>query len=105
MASQDTTGDAPATKQKKKKVRKETNGVDDMDDHGMEMGGLGSRRESEIGEQLTLEATTDAPPQRRKKKKKTATIDLSDDQAELGNGDAADHTTDGEEVVRKPKKK
>lgn len=41
-------------------------------DHGMEMGGLGSRRASEIGEQL--EATSDAPPQRRKKKKKTATI-------------------------------
>lgn len=43
-------------------------------DHGMEMGGLGSRRASEIGEQLTLEPTTDAPPQRRRKKKKTATI-------------------------------
>lgn len=38
------------------------------------MGGLGSRRESEVGEQLTFEATTDAPPQRRRKKKKAATI-------------------------------
>uniref|UniRef100_A0A3Q3EIB0 Transmembrane protein 237b n=1 Tax=Labrus bergylta TaxID=56723 RepID=A0A3Q3EIB0_9LABR len=43
-------------------------------DQGIEMGGVGSRRESEVGEQLTLEATSDAPPQRRKKKKKTATI-------------------------------
>ncbi|XP_076579835.1 transmembrane protein 237A-like isoform X2 [Chaetodon auriga] len=71
----------------------------------MEMGGLGSRRESEIGEQLTLEVATDAPPQRRKKKKKAATIELEDDQADMMNGDAADQTTDGEEVVRKPKKK
>ncbi|XP_073318372.1 transmembrane protein 237B isoform X2 [Pagrus major] len=106
MPSQDTTGEAPAAKLKKKKrVRKETNGVDDMDDQGMEMGGLGSRRESEVGEHLSSEATSDAPPQRRKKKKKTATIDLEDDQADLVNGDAADQTTDGEEVVKKPKKK
>lgn len=76
-----------------------------MDDQGMEMGGLGSRRESEVGEQLPFESTTDVPPQRRKKKKKTATIDLEDDQADLVNGDAADQTTDGEEVVKKPKKK
>lgn len=76
-----------------------------MDDQGMEMGGVGSRRESEVGDQLTLEATTDAPPQRRKKKKKTATIDLDDDQADLVNGDAADQMTDGEEVVKKTKKK
>lgn len=38
------------------------------------MGGLGSRRESQIGEKLSFESSTDAPPQRRKKKKKTATI-------------------------------
>ncbi|XP_059184027.1 transmembrane protein 237B [Centropristis striata] len=105
MPSQDTVGEVPATKHKKKRVRKETNGVDDMSDHGMEMGGYGSRRESEIGEQLSSEATTDAPPQRRRKKKKAATIDLDDDQADLVNGDAADQTTDGEEVVKKPKKK
>lgn len=43
-------------------------------DQGMEMGGFGSRRESEVGEHLSFEATSDAPPQRRKKKKKTATI-------------------------------
>lgn len=76
-----------------------------MDDQGMEMGGPGSRRESAIGEQLTLETTTDAPPQRRKKKKKTATIDFDDDQTDLANGDAADQTSDGEEVVKKPRKK
>ncbi|XP_022057577.1 transmembrane protein 237B [Acanthochromis polyacanthus] len=106
MPSQDTTGEVPALKHKKKRVRKEANGVDDMDDQGMEMGGVGSRRASEIGENLSLEATTDAPPQRRKKKKKTATTDLEDDQAELVNGDtAADQTTDGEEVVKKPRKK
>ncbi|XP_068575572.1 transmembrane protein 237B [Cebidichthys violaceus] len=105
MPSEDTAGEVPAIKQKKKKVRKETNGVDDLSDHGMEMGGLGSRRESEIGEQLTAEPTTDAPPQRRRKKKKAATIDLDDDQADLVNGEAADQTTDGEEVVKKPKKR
>lgn len=31
--------------------------------------------------------------------------DLEDDQADLVNGDAADQTTDGEEAVRKPRKK
>lgn len=31
--------------------------------------------------------------------------DLEDDQANLVNGDAADQTTDGEEVVKKTKKK
>ncbi|XP_023282828.1 transmembrane protein 237B-like [Seriola lalandi dorsalis] len=97
--------DAVAPKQKKKRVRKEANGVDDMDDQGVEMGGLGSRRTSEVGEQLSLEPATEAPPQRRRKKKKAATIDLEDDQADLVNGDAVDQTTDGEEVVRKPKKK
>ncbi|XP_018516737.1 transmembrane protein 237B isoform X1 [Lates calcarifer] len=105
MLSQDTVGEVPAPKHKKKRVKKETNGVDDMDDQGVEMGGLGSRRASEVGEQLSLEPTTEAPPQRRRKKKKAATIDLEDDQADLVNGDMADQTTDGEEVVKKPKKK
>ncbi|XP_008283873.1 transmembrane protein 237A-like [Stegastes partitus] len=104
MQSQDPTGDVPALKHKKKRVRKEANGVDDMDDQGMEMGGVGSRRASEIGENLMLEASTDAPPQRRKKKKKTATTD-DDDQADLVNGDTPDQTTDGEEVTKKPRKK
>ncbi|XP_060888886.1 transmembrane protein 237A-like [Labrus mixtus] len=104
MPSQDT-AEVPATKHKKRRARKETNGVDDMDDQGLEMGGVGSRRESEVGEQLALEATSDAPPQRRKKKKKTATIDLDDDQADLVNGDTADQLTDGEEVVKKTRKK
>lgn len=43
-------------------------------DQGMEMGGVDSRRESEVGEQLAYEATASAPPQRRKKKKRAATI-------------------------------
>lgn len=105
MPSQDTAGDVPAPKHKKKRVRKEANGVDDMDDQGMEMGGLGSRRVSEVGEQLTFESTNDAPPQRRRRKKKSATIDLEDDQADLVNGDTPDQTTDGEEVVKKTRKK
>lgn len=75
-----------------------------MDDQGMEMGGLGSRRVSEVGEQLTFESTSDAPPQRRRRKKKSATIDLEDDQADLVNGDTPDQTTDGEEVVKKNQK-
>lgn len=43
-------------------------------DQGLEMGGLGSHRASELEDHLTLEATTDAPPQRRRRKKKTPTI-------------------------------
>lgn len=39
-------------------------------DQEMEMGGLDSRRASEVGDHLTLEATTDAPTQRKRKKKK-----------------------------------
>ncbi|XP_047432856.1 transmembrane protein 237B-like isoform X2 [Mugil cephalus] len=104
MSSQDTT-DAPAPKQKKKRVKKETNGVDDVDDPGMEMGGLSHRRASEVGDNLQPEATAEAAPQRRRRKKKTSTIDLEDDQADLVNGDTADQATDGEEVARKPRKK
>ncbi|CAK6977954.1 transmembrane protein 237B-like [Scomber scombrus] len=102
MPSQDTAGEVAVGKHKKKRLRKEANGVDDMDDQGMEMG---SRRVSAVGEQLTFETTSDPPPQRRRRKKKSATIDLEDDQAELVNGDAVDQTTDGEEVVKKSKKK
>lgn len=101
MSSQDSAGDAP--KQKKKKLRKEST-VDDMDDQGLEMGGLGSRRASEAGDQLTLEHPTDTPSQRRKRKKKAAT-DLDNDQAELVNGETVEQNTDGEEVVKKRKKK
>ncbi|XP_040029046.2 transmembrane protein 237A isoform X1 [Gasterosteus aculeatus] len=104
MPSQDT-AEVPALKQKKKKVRRESNGADHLSDAGMEMGGLGSRRASQVVEQLPLESTTDAPTQRRKKKKKAATVDLDDDQADLVNGDTADQTTDGEEVVKKSRKK
>ncbi|KAM9836272.1 transmembrane protein 237A-like [Aulostomus maculatus] len=103
MPSQDTAGEAP--KLRKKKVKKEANGLNNMEDPGLEMGGPGSRRASEIGEQLSLETPMDPPLQRKKKKKKTATIDLEDDQADLVNEDAADQTTDAEEVVKKPKKK
>ncbi|XP_004066407.1 transmembrane protein 237B isoform X1 [Oryzias latipes] len=104
MSSVDTT-EIPAAKRKKKRARKDVEGVDDTDDQGMEMGGVSSRRSSEIGEQLTLEGATEALPQRRRRKKKTPTIDLEDDQADLVNGDEADQTTDGEEVAKKPKKK
>ncbi|KAM9327627.1 transmembrane protein 237B [Pholidichthys leucotaenia] len=105
MSSQeDTAGDVPAPKHKKKRVKKETSGVDDMDDQGMEMGGVGSRRTSKVGEHLTSEPVTDAPPQRRRKKKKTPAVDLDDDHADLVNGDTAEQTTD-EEVVKKLRKK
>lgn len=42
-------------------------------DQGLEMGGLGSRRESQSGDKLTFESSMDAPPQRRRRRKKTAT--------------------------------
>ncbi|TMS11690.1 Transmembrane protein 237B [Larimichthys crocea] len=107
MPSQDTAGEVPAAKRKKKRVKKETNGVNNMDDQGMEMGGIGSQRGSEIRRQLAFDTSTDVPPQRRKKKKKTDTIvsDLEDDRADLVNEDAADQNTDGEDMVKKLKKK
>lgn len=104
MPSQNTDGEVPAPKHKKKRVRKDVS-VDDMDDQGMEMGGVCSRRTSETGDRLALETSSDAPPQRRRKKKKAATTDVEDDQTDLVNGDTAEQTTDGEEVVKKPKKK
>lgn len=45
-----------------------------LSDQGMEMGGVSSRRASELGEQLTLEGAAEAPPQRRRRKKKSPTI-------------------------------
>ncbi|XP_035501203.1 transmembrane protein 237B isoform X3 [Scophthalmus maximus] len=105
LPSQDTAGEVAAPRHKKKRAKKETNGVDDVDDQGTEIRALGSRRSSEVGEELSLEPTTEAASQKRRKKKKTATIDLEDDQADLVNGDAADQTTDGEEVIKKPKRK
>uniref|UniRef100_A0A3B3XPW1 Transmembrane protein 237b n=1 Tax=Poecilia mexicana TaxID=48701 RepID=A0A3B3XPW1_9TELE len=104
MSSQDT-ADFPAPKRKKKKPRKDANGEGDVEDQEMEMGGLGSRRASEVGDHLTLEASTDAPTQRKRKKKKAMSTDLEDNQADLVNGDTGDQTTDGEEVVKKTKKK
>ncbi|XP_017293617.1 transmembrane protein 237B-like isoform X2 [Kryptolebias marmoratus] len=104
MSSGDTT-ELPAPKRKKKRVRKDMVGMGDLDDQAVEMGGIDSRRASQVGDQLTLETTTDATTQRRKKKKKTASSDVEDDQADLVNGDTGDQTTDGEEVVKKPKKK
>ncbi|KAK5875318.1 hypothetical protein CesoFtcFv8_027808 [Champsocephalus esox] len=101
MPSQDTAVEAPAQKRRKKKVKKETNGVDDIDDRGMAMG----RRESENGEHLTCEETTDTAPQRRRKRKKVPTIDQDDDQADLVNRDAADQTAAGGEEVGKGSKK
>lgn len=105
MPSEDmpSVGDIPAPKIKR--TRRKASGVDDTDAARMEMGGLSSRRASEIAESLTSEPTTDGPPQRRKKKKKTPAVDLEDDRADLVNGAALDQTTDGEEVVKKPKKK
>ncbi|KAF3688402.1 Transmembrane protein 237B [Channa argus] len=104
MPSHDPNGDASTPKHKKKRVKKETNEVEDMHDQGMEMGVLSSPRPSEIVEQLHLEPT-EAPPQRRKKKKKAATIDFEGDRADAANGDAADYSTAAEEVVKKPRKK
>lgn len=104
VPSENGAGDAPAPKQRKKRVKRETNEVAFIDDQGMEMGGLSNWKASEVGEQLHLEPV-DAPAQRRKKKKKTATIDLEDDQVDLANGDAADHAPVAEEVFKKPRRK
>uniref|UniRef100_A0A1A8R537 Transmembrane protein 237b n=1 Tax=Nothobranchius rachovii TaxID=451742 RepID=A0A1A8R537_9TELE len=104
MPSQDTT-DLPVPKRKKKKMRKDTNGMNEKGDQAVEMGGVSSRRASQVNDQLILETTTDTSTHWRRKKKKAASIDLEDDQAELGDGDAGDQTTDGEEMIKKPKRK
>lgn len=104
MSSQDI-ADFPAPKRKKKKPKKETNGTGDTDDQEIEMGGLDSRRASEVREHFTLEGPTDAPTHRKRKKKKAMSADVEDNMADLVNGDTGDQTTDGEEVVKKPKKK
>ncbi|KAM4602278.1 transmembrane protein 237B [Polymixia lowei] len=103
IPSQDTGEDLPAAKSRKRRQRKEGNGVDDVE--GLEMAGPGSQTLSEVGEPLTPEALNDAPPQRRRRKKKAPMLDLEDDKEDLVNGDEPDPNTDGEEVVRKPKKK
>ncbi|XP_029929105.1 transmembrane protein 237A-like isoform X2 [Myripristis murdjan] len=105
MPSEDAAEEIPAAKSKKKRTKKVANGADDVVDAGLEMGGLGSRRPSDIGESLSPEPTNEGPVQRKKKKKKSPTPDIEDDQADLVNGEAPEKITDEEEVVKKPKKK
>ncbi|XP_067116354.1 transmembrane protein 237B [Osmerus mordax] len=104
MPSQDAGDDVPVPKNKKKKVKRGVDSVDDPEaDPGMEMGGVNSRRASQASKPVTPDP--EGAPQKRRRKKKAATIDLEDDQADLVNGGSADQNTDGEEVVKKPKKK
>uniref|UniRef100_A0A8C7QTH2 Transmembrane protein 237b n=1 Tax=Oncorhynchus mykiss TaxID=8022 RepID=A0A8C7QTH2_ONCMY len=93
----------PVPKSKRKKSKSQ------VDDPGVEMaqvGGLSSRRSSEVIQALTSESQ-EAAPQRRKKKKRAATVDLEDDQADLVNGDGLVQNTAeaGEAVTKKPKRK
>ncbi|XP_062303079.1 transmembrane protein 237B-like isoform X1 [Osmerus eperlanus] len=104
MPSQDAGDEVPVPKNKKKKVKRGVDSVDDPEaDPGMEMGGVNSRRASQASKPVTPDP--EGAPQKRRRKKKAATIDLEDDQADLVNGGSADQNTDGEEVVKKPKKK
>lgn len=103
MPSQDAGDDMPVPKTKKKKFKRDVGSVEDIEDPGVEMDGLNSRRPSQTSKPLTPDL--DALSQRRKKKKKPSTIDLEDDHAELVNGDGVEQNTDGEEVFKKPKKK
>ncbi|KAJ8350726.1 hypothetical protein SKAU_G00258560 [Synaphobranchus kaupii] len=101
------TDEMPITKTKKKKSKKGANGVEDREEPGVEMGGLGSRRQSETKQPLTPEPQ-DIPPQRKKKKKKVQNPDVEGEpagQPELVNDDGVEQHTDGEEVPRKTKKK
>lgn len=66
---------------------------------------MSSRRASDAGGRLSADPLPDTIPQKKRKKKKTATIDLEDDQADLVPADTVEQNTDGEEVVKKPKKK
>ncbi|XP_038853983.1 transmembrane protein 237B-like isoform X2 [Salvelinus namaycush] len=109
MSSQDTGDEMPVPKSKRKKSKSQVDGVESPEDSGMEMaqmGGLSSRRSSEVIQALTPDSQ-EAAPQRRKKKKKAATVDLEDDQADLVNGDGLVQNTAeaGEEVTKKPKRK
>lgn len=100
MPSEDSAGEAP--KRKKKKMRKQAT-VDDTDD--VEMGGVSSRRASDSGGHLSSEPQPGTAPQKRRKKKKPAMMDLEDDQADLVRTESMEQNTDGEEVVKKTKKK
>nr|XP_046179779.1 transmembrane protein 237B-like isoform X2 [Oncorhynchus gorbuscha] len=109
MSSQDTGDEMLVPKIKRKKSKSQVDGVESPEDSGMEMaqvGGLSSRRSSEVIQALTPDSPK-AAPQRRKKKKKAATIDMEDDQADLVNGDGLVQNTAeaGEEVTKKPKRK
>ncbi|KAG7467350.1 hypothetical protein MATL_G00152460 [Megalops atlanticus] len=119
MPSQDTGDEMPVARTKKRKSRKETNGVEGPEEPGMEMGGMetggvDSHRHSESREPLTPEPQ-DMPLQRKKKKKKAqppVSPDLGADQEgdpvpqpDLVNGEGAEQHTDVEEVTRKTKKK
>ncbi|XP_042152961.1 transmembrane protein 237B isoform X2 [Oncorhynchus tshawytscha] len=109
MSSQDTGDEMPVPKSKRKKSKIQVDGVESPEDSGMEMaqvGGLSSRRSSEVIRALTPDSP-EAAPQRRKKKKKAATVDMEDDQADLVNGDGLVQNTAeaGEEVTKKPKRK
>ncbi|KAK6325219.1 hypothetical protein J4Q44_G00045610 [Coregonus suidteri] len=110
MSSQDTGDEMPVPKSKRKKLKSQVDGVESPEaEPGMEMaqmGGLSSRRSSEVVQPLTPESQ-EAAPQRRKRKKKAATIDLEEDQADLVNGDGLVQNTAeaGEEVTKKPKRK
>ncbi|XP_020360151.1 transmembrane protein 237A isoform X1 [Oncorhynchus kisutch] len=110
MSSQDTVDVMPVPKSKRKKSKSQVDGVESPEaDSGMEMaqvGGLSSRRSSEVIQALTPDSP-EAAPQRRKKKKKAATVDMEDDQADLVNGDGLVQNTAeaGEEVTKKPKRK
>ncbi|KAK7893526.1 hypothetical protein WMY93_022678 [Mugilogobius chulae] len=102
MPSADSVGEAP--KRKKKKLKKQFT-VDDTDDGGVEMGGVSSSRLSDHGENLPSESLADSAPQKRRRKKKAATLDLEDDQADLVNAEAVEQNTEGEEVVKKQRKR
>ncbi|XP_061081957.1 transmembrane protein 237A-like isoform X1 [Conger conger] len=107
MPSQDTGDEMPPAKPKKKKSKKESNGVEDPEEAGMEMGVV-SQGQSETREPMTPEPQ-ELPPQRKKKKKKVqAAVDVEGDPAgpsDLLNGDGAEPNTEAEEVPRKTKKK
>ncbi|CAL8291228.1 unnamed protein product [Lota lota] len=105
MPSQDTGVDHPVPKSKKKRSRKLTSGVDDVEDPGVEMQQVPSQRASQLGESATPDLGSDGATQRRRRRKKIPTLDLADDQADLVNGDGLDNNTDVEETVKKPKKK
>ncbi|KAK3543548.1 hypothetical protein QTP70_023879, partial [Hemibagrus guttatus] len=101
--------DMMITKPKKKKSKKEINGVKEPEEEtepAVEMEELASCNPSESKDALSPEPQ-DSPPQKKKKKRRKMahTVDMENEQQDLVNGDTQMSPTDREGVTRKSRQK